>query len=307
MKILILHSIKSKLKGFILLNLVYNKLVKVFSEERLEFDLVIKNGVDKDNVFFQNNWFKNIQFFPGFKDLWKRKKINYDLIINLSNTPYSIFYYYISRGLKKNTLHWFNRRKISEKSNFEAESILAKKMIQKIIKNDEVELDLPSLKIEKEKLENTENLIDWLLRTENLKPLSLFKYIFFYLENSEAKTKTETILEMINLTLAQKKLKVIVVIEGKRTSEKESKLVVALKKIHNKNFYLNFKDYNDFYYILKFTEKTLFSITDSSYLNTIGEIKKWRMIYLENKILKDFESTKAIEYVSYHLKNLNPL
>ena len=307
MKILILHSIKSKLKGFILLNLVYNKLVKVFSEERLEFDLVIKNGVDKDNVFFQNNWFKNIQFFPGFKDLWKRKKINYDLIINLSNTPYSIFYYYISRGLKKNTLHWFNRRKISEKSNFEAESILAKKMIQKIIKNDEVELDLPSLKIEKEKLENTENLIDWLLRTENLKPLSLFKYIFFYLENSEAKTKTETILEMINLTLAQKKLKVIVVIEGKRTSEKESRLVVALKKIHDKNFYLNFKDYNDFYYILKFTEKTLFSITDSSYLNTIGEIKKWRMIYLENKILKDFESTKAIEYVSYHLKNLSPL
>ena len=109
------------------------------------------------------SWFKNIQFFPWFKDLWKRKKINYDLIINLSNTPYSIFYYYISRGLKKNTLHWFNRRKISEKSNFEAESILAKKMIQKIIKNDEVELDLPSLKIEKEKLENTENLIDWLL------------------------------------------------------------------------------------------------------------------------------------------------
>ena len=306
MKILILHSIKSKLKGFILLNLVYNKLVKIFSEERLEFDLVIKNGVDKDNVFFQNNWFKNIQFFPGFKDLWKRKKINYDLIINLSNTPYSIFYYYISRGLKKNTLHWFNRRKISEKSNFEAESILAKKMIQKIIKNDEVELDLPSLKIEKEKLENTENLIDWLLRTENLKPLSLFKYIFFYLENSEAKTKTETILEMINLTLAQKKLKVIVVIEGKRTSEKESRLVVALKKIHDKNFYLNFKDYNDFYYILKFTEKTLFSITDSSYLNTIGEIKKWRMIYLENKILNNFESIKAIEYVNYHLKNLSP-
>ena len=307
MKILILHSIKSKLKGFILLNLVYNKLVKIFSEERLEFDLVIKNGADKDNVFFQNNWFKNIQFFPGFKDLWKRKKINYDLIINLSNTPYSIFYYYISRGLKKNTLHWFNRRKISEKSNFEAESILAKKMIQKIIKNDEVELGLPSLKIEKEKLDNTENLIDWLLRTENLKPLSLFKYIFFYLENSEAKTKTETILEMINLTLAQKKLKVIVVIEGKRTSEKESKLVVALKKIHDKNFYLNFKDYNDFYYILKFTEKTLFSITDSSYLNAIGEIKKWRMIYLENKILNNFESIKAIEYVSYHLKNLNPL
>ena len=307
MKILILHSIKSKLKGFILLNLVYNKLVKIFSEERLEFDLVIKNGVDKENVFFKNNWFKNIQFFPGFKDLWKRKKINYDLIINLSNTPYSIFYYYISRGLKKNTLHWFNRRKISEKSNFEAESILAKKMIQKIIKNDEVELDLPSLKIEKEKLENTENLIDWLLRTENLKPLSLFKYIFFYLENSEAKTKTETILEMINLTLAQKKLKVIVVIEGKRTSEKESRLVVALKKIHDKNFYINFKDYNDFYYILKFTEKTLFSITDSSYLNTVGEIKKWRMIYLENKILNNFESIKAIEYVSYHLKNLNPL
>ena len=307
MKILILHSIKSKLKGFILLNLVYNKLVKIFSEERLEFDLVIKNGVDKDNVFFQNNWFKNIQFFPGFKDLWKRKKINYDLIINLSNTPYSIFYYYISRGLKKNTLHWFNRRKISEKSNFEAESILAKKMIQKIIKNDEVELDLPSLKIEKEKLENTENLIDWLLRTENLKPLSLFKYIFFYLENSEAKTKTETILEMINLTLAQKKLKVIVIIEGKRKPERESRLVVALKKIQDKNFFLNFKDYNDFYYILKFTEKTLFSITDSSYLNTIGEIKKWRMIYLENKILNNFESIKAIEYVSYHLKNLSPL
>ncbi len=307
MKILILHSIKSKLKGFILLNLVYNKLIKIFSEEKLEFDLVIKNAMNKENVFFQNNWFDNIQFFPGFKDLWKRKKINYDLIINLSNTPYSIFYYYISKGLKKNTLHWFNQRKIREKSNFEKESILAKNIIQKIINNDEVKLDLPSLKIEKEKLENTENLINWLLRTENLKPLSLSKYIFFYLKNSEEKIKTETIHEMINLTLAQKKLKVIVIIESERKSKKESRLVMRLKKIHDKNFYFSFKDYNDFYYIMKFTEKTLFCITDSSYLNTIGEIKKWRMIYLENKILNRSESIRTIEYMSYHLKNLNPL
>jgi len=307
LKILILHSIKSKLKGFILLNLVYNKLIKIFSEEKLEFDLVIKNAMNKENVFFQNNWFDNIQFFPGFKDLWKRKKINYDLIINLSNTPYSIFYYYISKGLKKNTLHWFNQRKIREKSNFEKESILAKNIIQKIINNDEVKLDLPSLKIEKEKLENTENLINWLLRTENLKPLSLSKYIFFYLKNSEEKIKTETIHEMINLTLAQKKLKVIVIIESERKSKKESRLVMRLKKIHDKNFYFSFKDYNDFYYIMKFTEKTLFCITDSSYLNTIGEIKKWRMIYLENKILNRSESIRTIEYMSYHLKNLNPL
>ncbi len=305
MKILILHSIKSQLKGFILLNLVYNKLIKIFSKENLEFDLVMKNGLNKDNVFFENNWFKNIQFFPGFKDLWNRKKTNYDLIINLSNSPYSILYYYISRGLKKNTLHWFNWRKIREKSSFEQESILAKNMIQKIIKNDEVKLGLPSLKIEKEKLENTENLINWLLRTENLKPLSLSKYIFFYLKNSDAKTKT--ILEMINLTLAQKKLKVIVVIEGVRKSEKESRLVMALKKIQDKNFYFKFKDYNDLYYIFKFTEKTLFSITDSSYLNTIGEIKKWRMIYLKNNILNDIESIRAIEYMNYHLKSLNPL
>ena len=307
MKILILHSIKSKLKGFILLNLVYNKLIKIFSEEKLEFDLVIKNAINKENVFFQNDWFDNIQFFPGFKDLWKRKKINYDLIINLSNTPYSIFYYYILKGLKKNTLHWFNQRKIREKSNFEKESILAKNIIQKIINNDEVKLDLPSLKIEKEKLENTENLINWLLRTENLKPLSLSKYIFFYLKNSEEKIKTETIHEMINLTLAQKKLKVIVIIESERKSKKESRLVMGLKKIHDKNFYFSFKDYNDFYYIMKFTEKTLFCITDSSYLNTIGEIKKWRMIYLENKILNRSESIRTIEYMSYHLKNLNPL
>lgn len=305
MKILILHSIKSQLKGFILLNLVYNKLITIFSKEKLEFDLVIKNGLNKDNVFFENNWFKNIQFIPGFKDLWNRKKTNYDLIINLSNSPYSIIYYYISKGLKKNTLHWFNRRKIREKSSFERESILAKNIIQKIIKNDEVKLELPSLKIEKEKLENTENLINWLLRTENLKPLSLSKYIFFYLKNSDA--KTETILEMINLTLAQKKLKVIVVIEGQRKSQKESRLVLALKKIHDKNFYFNFKDYNDLYYIFKFTEKTLFSITDSSYLNTIGEIKKWRMIYLDNNILNKSESIRAIEYMSYHLKSLNPL
>jgi len=307
LKILILHSIKSQLKGFILLNLVYNKLIKIFSKENLELDLVIKNGLNKDNVFFENNWFKNIQFFPGFKDLWNRKKTNYDLIINLSNSPYLIFYYYISRGLKKNTLHWLNQRKFRGESSFEQESILAKKMIKKIIKNDEFKLELPSLKIEKEKLENTENLINWLLRTENLKPLSLSKYIFFYLKNSNEKTKTETILEMINLTLAQKKLKVIVVIEGERKSEKEKRLVLALKKIHDKNFYFNFKDYNDLYYIFKFTEKTLFSITDSSYLNTIGEIKKWRMIYLENKILNNSESIRAIEYMSYHLKSLNPL
>jgi len=49
------------------------------------------------------------------------------------------------------------------------------------------------------------------------------------------------------------------------------------------------------------------TITDSVYLNTIGEVKNWRMLYLENKKLNNTEMNSVIERVSYHLKNLSPL
>jgi len=49
------------------------------------------------------------------------------------------------------------------------------------------------------------------------------------------------------------------------------------------------------------------TITDSVYLNTIGEVKNWRMLFIENKKLNNTEMNSLIERVSYHLKNLSPL
>ena len=307
MKILILHRVNPPLQGFVLLNLVYNQLAKTLPPKELEIDLILENGKDSSNLFYQDEWFKNIEFQPGFKDIWNRKNRHYDLVLNLTLTPFSLLYYYIAKGTNKQTLHWINRKKLSVTNNYDLETALAKKMIHKISDKAMVAIDLPTLNIDKEKLNNTEKLIDWLLRSENLKPLSFSDYLLIYIEDRQNIEMIEAIEKIIYTVLGQKKFKVILVLERVGKSKEEIKRIQRLNEIQDKNFYVNFIDYNDLYYLVKFAEKSVLTITDSVYLNTIGEVKNWRMLYLENKKLNNTEMNSVIERVSYHLKNLSPL
>ena len=307
MKILILHRVNPPLQGFVLLNLVYNQLAKTLPPKELEIDLILENGKDSSNIFYQDEWFKNIEFQPGFKDIWNRKNRHYDLVLNLTLTPFSLLYYYIAKGTNKQTLHWINRKKLSATNNYDLETALAKKMIHKISDKAMVAIDLPTLNIDKEKLNNTEKLIDWLLRSENLKPLSFSDYLLIYIEDRQNIEMIEAIEKIIYTVLGQKKFKVILVLERVGKSKEEIKRIQRLNEIQDKNFYVNFIDYNDLYYLVKFAEKSVLTITDSVYLNTIGEVKNWRMLYLENKKLNNTEMNSVIERVSYHLKNLSPL
>ncbi len=307
MKILILHRVNPPLQGFVLLNLVYNQLAKTLPPKELEIDLILENGKDSSNLFYQDEWFKNIEFQPGFKDIWNRKNRHYDLVLNLTLTPFSLLYYYIAKGTNKQTLHWINRKKLSATNNYDLETALAKKMIHKISDKALVAIDLPTLNIDKEKLNNTEKLIDWLLRSENLKPLSFSDYLLIYIEDRQNIEMIEAIEKIIYTVLGQKKFKVILVLERVGKSKEEIKRIQRLNEIQDKNFYVNFIDYNDLYYLVKFAEKSVLTITDSVYLNTIGEVKNWRMLYLENKKLNNTEMNSVIERVSYHLKNLSPL
>ena len=307
MKILILHRVNPPLQGFVLLNLVYNQLAKTLPPKELEIDLILENGKDSSNLFYQDEWFKNIEFQPGFKDIWNRKNRHYDLVLNLTLTPFSLLYYYIAKGTNKQTLHWINRKKLSVTNNYDLETALAKKMIHKISDKAMVAIDLPTLNIDKEKLDNTEKLIDWLLRSENLKPLSFSDYLLIYMEDRQNIEMIEAIEKIIYTVLGQKKFKVILVLERVGKSKEEIKRIQRLNEIQDKNFYVNFIDYNDLYYLVKFAEKSVLTITDSVYLNTIGEVKNWRMLYLENKKLNNTEMNSVIERVSYHLKNLSPL
>jgi hypothetical protein len=307
LKILILHRVNPPLQGFVLLNLVYNQLAKTLPPKELEIDLILENGKDSSNLFYQDEWFKNIEFQPGFKDIWNRKNRHYDLVLNLTLTPFSLLYYYIAKGTNKQTLHWINRKKLSATNNYDLETALAKKMIHKISDKDLVAIDLPTLNIDKEKLDNTEKLIDWLLRSENLKPLSFSDYLLIYIEDRQNIEMIEAIEKIIYTVLGQKKFKVILVLERVGKSKEEIKRIQRLNEIQDKNFYVNFIDYNDLYYLVKFAEKSVLTITDSVYLNTIGEVKNWRMLYLENKKLNNTEMNSVIERVSYHLKNLSPL
>ncbi len=307
MKILILHRVNPPLQGFVLLNLVYNQLAKTLPPKELEIDLILENGKDSSNLFYQDEWFKNIEFQPGFKDIWNRKNRHYDLVLNLTLTPFSLLYYYIAKGTNKQTLHWINRKKLSATNNYDLETALAKKMIHKISDKALVAIDLPTLNIDKEKLDNTEKLIDWLLRSENLKPLSFSDYLLIYIEDRQNIEMIEAIEKIIYTVLGQKKFKVILVLERVGKSKEEIKRIQRLNEIQDKNFYVNFIDYNDLYYLVKFAEKSVLTITDSVYLNTIGEVKNWRMLYLENKKLNNTEMNSVIERVSYHLKNLSPL
>lgn len=307
MKILILHRVNPPLQGFVLLNLVYNQLAKTLPPKELEIDLILENGKDSSNLFYQDEWFKNIEFQPGTKDIWNRKNRHYDLVLNLTLTPFSLLYYYIAKGTNKQTLHWINRKKLSATNNYDLETVLAKKMIHKISDKAMVAIDLPTLNIDKEKLDNTEKLIDWLLRSENLKPLSFSDYLLIYIEDRQNIEMIEAIEKIIYTVLGQKKFKVILVLERVGKSKEEIKRIQRLNEIQDKNFYVNFIDYNDLYYLVKFAEKSVLTITDSVYLNTIGEVKNWRMLYLENKKLNNTEMNSVIERVSYHLKNLSPL
>ena len=307
MKILILHRVNPPLQGFVLLNLVYNQLAKTLPPKELEIDLILENGKDSSNLFYKDEWFKNIEFQPGFKDIWNRKNRHYDLVLNLTLTPFSLLYYYIAKGTNKQTLHWINRKKLSATNNYDLETALAKKMIHKISDKAMVAIDLPTLNIDKEKLNNTEKLIDWLLRSENLKPLSFSDYLLIYIEDRQNIEMIEAIEKIIYTVLGQKKFKVILVLERVGKSKEEIKRIQRLNEIQHKNFYVNFIDYNDLYYLVKFAEKSVLTITDSVYLNTIGEVKNWRMLYLENKKLNNTEMNSVIERVSYHLKNLSPL
>ena len=307
MKILILHRVNPPLQGFVLLNLVYNQLAKTLPPKELEIDLILENGKDSSNLFYQDEWFKNIEFQPGFKDIWNRKNRHYDLVLNLTLTPFSLLYYYIAKGTNKQTLHWINRKKLSATNNYDLETALAKKMIHKISDKALVAIDLPTLNIDKEKLNNTEKLIDWLLRSENLKPLSFSDYLLIYIEDRQNIEMIEAIEKIIYTVLGQKKFKVILVLERVGKSKEEIKRIQRLNEIQDKNFYVNFIDYNDLYYLVKFAEKSVLTITDSVYLNTIGEVKNWRMLYIENKKLNNTEMNSVIERVSYHLKNLSPL
>ena len=307
MKILILHRVNPPLQGFVLLNLVYNQLAKTLPPKELEIDLILENGKDSSNLFYQDEWFKNIEFQPGFKDIWNRKNRHYDLVLNLTLTPFSLLYYYIAKGTNKQTLHWINRKKLSATNNYDLETALAKKMIHKISDKAMVAIDLPTLNIDKEKLNNTEKLIDWLLRSENLKPLSFSDYLLIYIEDRQNIEMIEAIEKIIYTVLGQKKFKVILVLERVGKSKEEIKRIQRLNEIQDKNFYVNFIDYNDLYYLVKFAEKSVLTITDSVYLNTIGEVKNWRMLYIENKKLNNTEMNSVIERVSYHLKNLSPL
>ena len=307
MKILILHRVNPPLQGFVLLNLVYNQLAKTLPPKELEIDLILENGKDSSNLFYQDEWFKNIEFQPGFKDIWNRKNRHYDLVLNLTLTPFSLLYYYIAKGTNKQTLHWINRKKLSATNNYDLETALAKKMIHKISDKALVAIDLPTLNLDKEKLDNTEKLIDWLLRSENLKPLSFSDYLLIYIEDRQNIEMIEAIEKIIYTVLGQKKFKVILVLERVGKSKEEIKRIQRLNEIQDKNFYVNFIDYNDLYYLVKFAEKSVLTITDSVYLNTIGEVKNWRMLYIENKKLNNTEMNSVIERVSYHLKNLSPL
>lgn len=307
MKILILHRVNPPLQGFVLLNLVYNQLVKTLPPKELEIDLILENGKDSSNLFYQDEWFKNIEFQPGFKDIWDRKNRHYDLVLNLTLTPFSLLYYYIAKGTNKQTLHWINRKKLSATNNYDLETALAKKMIHKISDKALVAIDLPTLNIDKEKLDNTEKLIDWLLRSENLKPLSFSDYLLIYIEDRQNIEMIEAIEKIIYTVLGQKKFKVILVLEKVGKSKEDIKRIQRLNEIQEKNFYVNFIDYNDLYYLVKFAEKSVLTITDSVYLNTIGEVKNWRMLYIETNTLNNTEKNSLIERVSYHLKNLSPL
>ena len=125
MRVLLIHKAKSKLGGSLLLRMLCDNIKNLILPKKIQFDL-IQLGVEiNQNVFLKINDFNRIFFAPNFIDLLKnRKKFRYNLIINLDNSLYSFFCYWILHSDRKISINRRVFKKIDGINSSESETIM---------------------------------------------------------------------------------------------------------------------------------------------------------------------------------------
>jgi len=309
MNILLISSLSKGYEKLILINLIQKNLISFYKDQNLKFDLIINESFVSENIFFKKSNFNIIKRNFGLKEFWNKRSDPYDLIINLDTSFRSVLYsQFISKkrriGIDKKEL-----RKYANLSAIDFEIVLAENILAKILKDNNDIIIKPELNVDKTKLINTEKLINWTLESNDQKQLDFLEYIFVYIDVSEELFFLDNIINLLKrIVMNREGNKLILIVKG--SSEYEdltSKIKNLFSEVSEQILNLDFISFDDFYYLLKFSEKSILTITNDSYLDKANRVQDKICLFLKKKKLNDASVEHIIEQLKYYLRTiLNP-
>ena len=298
MRVLLIHKAKSKLECSLLLRILCDNIKNLILPKKIQFDL-IQLGIEmNENIFLKKNNFKRTFFAPNFINLWDyRKKFRYDLILNLDNSLYSFFCYWILHSDRKININRRVFKKINGINSSESETILAENILTQINHNNYYQIKLPSLNVKKIKLLNTKKVINWILESSGQKKLEFLNFIFIYFQINNPTSEIKKVNNLIEEILRNTNHKIILTIDNS-----EKKIIKLVKKTikFNKNMILNFLESNDIYYSLKFCQKSKTTITNIGYMSVICDVIGCNHIFPKTRKLTNKNISFISEQINYY-------
>jgi ADP-heptose:LPS heptosyltransferase len=245
----------------------------------------------------------------GLKDLWNKRTDPYDLIINLDTSFRSVLYSQFISKKKRIGIDKKDLRKYANLSATDFEIVLAENILTKILKDINGLMIKPELNIDKTKLINTERLINWTLESNGQKQLDFLEYIFVYLDVSEELFFLDNIMNLLKRIMMNREgNKLILIINGSSEyDDLTSKIKNLFSEVSEQILNLDFISFDDFYYLLKFSEKSILTITNDSYLDKVNRVEDKICLFLKKKKLNDASVEHIIEQLKYYLRTvINP-
>jgi hypothetical protein len=200
-------------------------------------------------------------------------------------------------------------RKYANLSATDFEIVLAENILTKILKDINGLMIKPELNIDKTKLINTEKLINWTLESNGQKQLDFLEYIFVYLDVSEELFFLDNIMNLLKRIMMNREgNKLILIINGSyEYDDLTSKIKNLFSEVSEQILNLDFISFDDFYYLLKFSEKSILTITNDSYLDKVNRVEDKICLFLKKKKLNDASVEHIIEQLKYYLRTvINP-
>ena len=309
MNILLISSLSKGYEKLILINLIQQNLIFFYKDQNLKFDLIINESFVSENIFFKKSDFNKIKMSFGLKDLWNKRSDPYDLIINLDTSFRSVLYSQFISKKKRIGIDKKDLRKYANLSATDFEIVLAENILTKILKDNNGLMIKPELNIDKTKLINTEKLINWTLESNGQKQLDFLEYIFVYLDVSEELFFLDNIMNLLKRIMMNREgNKLILIVNGSSEyDDLTSKIKNLFSEVSEQILNLDFISFDDFYYLLKFSEKSILTITNDSYLDKVNRVEDKICLFLKKKKLNDASVEHIIEQLKYYLRTvINP-
>ncbi|MBA22557.1 MAG: hypothetical protein CMP52_04370 [Flavobacteriales bacterium] len=309
MNILLISSLSKGYEKLILINLIKQNLIFFYKDQNLKFDLIKNESFVSENIFFKKSDFNKIKMSFGLKDLWNKRTDPYDLIINLDTSFRSVLYSQFISKKKRIGIDKKDLRKYANLSATDFEIVLAENILTKILKDINGLMIKPELNIDKTKLINTEKLINWTLESNGQKQLDFLEYIFVYLDVSEELFFLDNIMNLLKRIMMNREgNKLILIINGSSEyDDLTSKIKNLFSEVSEQILNLDFISFDDFYYLLKFSEKSILTITNDSYLDKVNRVEDKICLFLKKKKLNDASVEHIIEQLKYYLRTvINP-